>query len=673
MAVVKKCLGVDLGTNTIKVVELTYDKKNVKVTKTGIGEVGLELSATPEERRTAILKTLKDVLKKNKISTKDAVFSLPGQKVFIRRFRLPMTSPERLERVIAYEARQQVPFDISKTDFQYQVYEIPEDNEVEILLAAIRLDEIKSFMGMVNKTGLKPVAVAVSSFAVFNAQSFFDSPAELILEKLAGPKSKKEEEGDEGGKKEAKAEDKGKKKSGGIAEVFSKFTKKKKGGEEKPEDQDEQDSDNQDDENDMVFDDVKGFVNIGAGAMDLAIVTQNPKAAYLKFARSVPTAGNEITKSIMKACNVTSFLDAERIKKHQTQLMTFDYEEGADPNLNTDACAAATQSVDRILAELRKTLDFFISQADGMAVDKLVLSGGQANLTGLKDYIEEKLTVPVELRDEVPGELPIKWPENVETTDYIVSTGLALQGIGVSSVSVDFLPEEKKITRDFPWKMVAALAIMFIASMYFMSQAGQQYASNYQSAAEDMQRIIDRNRPLSNKFQKAQERRDQIATKYTEFAQTIPDRDYALDFLVKISNAKPANVVLNTLTLEHNGDVRIVGVSEFQAAAATFNNALKVQFEELKDEPQVNQSIAASGDQYGFSDIPTVYLFEITFRVGDKYNRMEITPTPNPELQNNNNQPGGLYGIPGAGGRPAGGRPAGGNTGGRSAGGVRPF
>ena len=46
-----------------------------------------------------------------------------------------------------------------------------------------------------------------------------------------------------------------------------------------------------------------------------------------------------------------------------------------------EACEAATAVCDRIVAELRRSLDYFISQPYGMAVDTIVLSGAGAMLS----------------------------------------------------------------------------------------------------------------------------------------------------------------------------------------------------------------------------------------------------------------------------------------------------
>ncbi len=614
MAPLKKCLGVDLGSNTVKVVELAIDRKGVRVLAAGSEETGCDPSTPMDERKTAVSKALKSVIRKNKMSSKHAIFALPGQKVFIRRFRLPETTPERLERIIAFEARQQIPFPIEKTDLQWQTFRLPDEGEVEVLLVAVRHDEVREYMSLVNKCGLKPMALSVSSFCLFNSQTFLSRSAEEI-EKMVDSSSARG-----GGDQQP---------TGGIGGLLGSLTKKKKPQESVNEQETQDESEGEDS---FMMEEVRGFVNIGASAMDLIIAPQGKNPAP-KFSRSVPTAGNEVTRAILKATEVGSFADAERIKKHQTRLMTFDFEYEEDPNLNTTACSAATQAVDRIVSELRRSLDFFITQPDGMAVDSIVLSGGQALISGMAGYIEEKLTIPVALTESVPEGLPLVWPDDSPLADYMVALGLALQGVGFGTVSVDFLPEDRKITRDFPYKVVGILGALLVGSIYFSSNAGDHYAQVYRNAAGSLGSKTRQNKPRLEAQSRVQARHDEIAGNYDALRESMGQREYWPEFLATVSEQKPADVLVLSILGNHDGFVRIRGACESQRSAADFNTALRDEIEELDQAPELKDIREVPGQTVGMSDLPRVFTFVIELKTGDKYNRMEVTPTPGPEQQ----------------------------------------
>ncbi|MCB2154516.1 pilus assembly protein PilM [bacterium] len=601
MATLKKCLGVDLGTSAVKVVELAVDRTGVKVVKAASMETNIDPSAPAEERRTAVAKTLRDLIRKNKISTKNAVFAIPGQKVFIRRFRLPETTEERLERIVTYEARQQIPFPLDKTDLQWQFFPVPEDKEVEVLLVAVRHDEVTDFMSLVGKTGLKPIFIAVSSFAIFNTQAFLTKPAAAILEILAPKKKAKP-------KKEKKP----------------KKAKKKKGEAEAPEEEvvAEEPMDDDMSADEFVYEEVKGYVNIGAAAMDLAIAREGKKA-LLGFSRSVPTAGNEITRSVMEACQISSFHDAERIKRHQTRLMTFDFEFEEDPNINHDACSAATHSADRMISELRRSIDFYISQPDGMAVDSLVLSGGQALLPGMDTYIEEKLTLPTETLKEPPEDSALTWPDpSTPITSYVVAMGLALQGVGMSSLDVDFLPEDRKITRDFPYKSVAIMVVLLLGIIAMASRAGLNYTSQYQAEAQSLETLIKERSKQDTLANQVQAQHTEIAGLYKTFDKGVVDREYWLKFLAEVAEVKPPEVLLDRVSLSSLGQVTIVGLSETQRSAADFTEALRKKIQNPLQAPTLEAVQATRDARYE----QPVYRFQISLQTSDKINILDVVP-----------------------------------------------
>src|SRR4051794_39910086 len=100
----KKCLGIDLGAATIKVAEIVSEKSGVRVAKLVRSELNLPPGPVDTERANTIAKAVRDLLRESKITTKHAVFCVPGQSVFIRRIRVPRTTEERLHRIVAYEA-----------------------------------------------------------------------------------------------------------------------------------------------------------------------------------------------------------------------------------------------------------------------------------------------------------------------------------------------------------------------------------------------------------------------------------------------------------------------------------------------------------------------------------------------------------------------------------------
>jgi type IV pilus assembly protein PilM len=146
MANLAKCVGIDIGTSSVKLVEAVREGKGVRVTAAASVETNIEPSAGPEERRDAQVKAVRELLRQTRVSAKNAIIGVSGHQAFIRRFRMPNTTPERLEKLINYEARQQIPYPLDQADLQWQSFRIPGEKDLEILLSAVRHDQIAEFM-----------------------------------------------------------------------------------------------------------------------------------------------------------------------------------------------------------------------------------------------------------------------------------------------------------------------------------------------------------------------------------------------------------------------------------------------------------------------------------------------------------------------------------------------
>ena len=98
MAQFRRCLGIDIGTDSVKIAELVLprgkDAKGVIVQNLCDAPLGIPLDSPEDIRRDAVIKTVRDLLKKNRIQTKQAVFSMPGKPYSFAKsaFREPLTS-----------------------------------------------------------------------------------------------------------------------------------------------------------------------------------------------------------------------------------------------------------------------------------------------------------------------------------------------------------------------------------------------------------------------------------------------------------------------------------------------------------------------------------------------------------------------------------------------------
>ena len=608
MATVKKCIGIDLGTNTIKVAELALAVDGIEVTKLASAEINLPPDAPSPERKKETINTVKGLLKANKISTKEAVFCVPGQTVFVRRFRLPKTTEERLEKIIKYEARQQIPFPIEKTILEYQIMSPEGAQEVDVFLVALKKDVLYEFMDLVNRLGLKPIGVSISTLTLFNYHSVDSMPHEAFEERF--------------GQKKKKFSFKFK-----MPKLKIKITKDKN---QTPESSPSAEAP----EGEMALEMVRAYIHIGSTMTDLSIGSLGAHP-ILGFTRSIPIAGNAMTQAILEKCdNVKSFAEAEQIKKESTIILSMD--STPDEKVNMDASEVATAILDRIIAEIRRSLDFYISQPDGMAVDEIVITGGQSLLPNMASYLEEKLGITVAFYTQSSGENLTGLKEKGQNLAlFPIPLGLGLLGLGQAALNIDFLPSEKKVAIKFKRKrgFVMVLSGMVTGTILLGAMCGNNYIAVYQTLTEKYQDEYRKHLPDIDRIKNATTIHDDLSTKFENLSKGLTtERDYPLKRWVDVINAKPPDVLVSSLMIYPDGLIQIDGFTEDMSSAVTFTSNLNADLLEKKK--------ILEGNGARLSDIKTEYhdlfkkevsKFTIKLKVKDRYSRIvQVTPTPAP-------------------------------------------
>ena len=127
---------------------------------------------------------------------------------------------------------------------------------------------------------------------------------------------------------------------------------------------------------------VVALLNIGASIMNIHVV----KDGFSVFNRDIAVGGNQYTDAIQKDLNL-SFEQAEALKRGE-QI------DGASPESLHPILQAVSEN---IATEIQRTFDFFRATSQEDRVDQIYLSGGAANVHGLRDLLADRLDAPVEL------------------------------------------------------------------------------------------------------------------------------------------------------------------------------------------------------------------------------------------------------------------------------------
>src|SRR5260370_16218341 len=96
-------------------------------------------------------------------------YAVAAQSVLARFVKLPAVEEEKIERIIAFEVQNNVPFPIDEVVWEYQLIAGGGDEQVQVVLVAIKTDLLDEIKGAVEETGLGTAIVDVEPMALYNA------------------------------------------------------------------------------------------------------------------------------------------------------------------------------------------------------------------------------------------------------------------------------------------------------------------------------------------------------------------------------------------------------------------------------------------------------------------------------------------------------------------------
>jgi len=99
-------------------------------------------------------------------------YAVSGQSVFARFVKLPSVEEDKIERIITFEAQQNVPFPIEEVVWDYQLVGSDAADKIEVVLVAIKADLLEGMNAAVEKVGLQTTLVDVATMALYNAFRF---------------------------------------------------------------------------------------------------------------------------------------------------------------------------------------------------------------------------------------------------------------------------------------------------------------------------------------------------------------------------------------------------------------------------------------------------------------------------------------------------------------------
>lgn len=125
------------------------------------------------------------------------------------------------------------------------------------------------------------------------------------------------------------------------------------------------------------------IVDMGAGKTEINIF----KGAGLRFSRCVETGGLDMTRALAEELKVS--LDEAEAAKRRVDLL--------GPAAEDHVADVVRRRLDILLLEVRRSAEYYKTTFREAGLDRTVLTGGVALLTGIKEYVAPSLEGPVEV------------------------------------------------------------------------------------------------------------------------------------------------------------------------------------------------------------------------------------------------------------------------------------
>lgn len=164
----KSVAGMDVGSSSIKVVELGGKMNNLSLISLGFENLPSDtiIDGQIMELNT-VSGTIQNICGNHGIKANQVVTGVNGHSVIIKNIVLPPMSEEELEESIDWHAEEHIPFDLADVSLDYHVTDQTAD-ATHVLIAACKRERLDNLTQALQLAGKQPIAIDVDTFALQN-------------------------------------------------------------------------------------------------------------------------------------------------------------------------------------------------------------------------------------------------------------------------------------------------------------------------------------------------------------------------------------------------------------------------------------------------------------------------------------------------------------------------
>lgn len=380
----RKAVAVDIGSTSVKVLELSGKTGQVHLSKFAIEPIVFPEVDSPDLLIKNKVNAIKSALSRANIKTNRCVSSVSGEKVLVRYIQMPKMPEEDLASAIYWETEEYIPFKIDEVNVDFIVLgDVQESQEpkLDILLVCAKKDLIEEQLGILQRAGLQAEEIDVDGFAAVNYMEYNCAPQTteaLAVINIGASKTNINIY-----------------RSGNI--WFSRD------------------------------------INIGGNTITQAIVSKKgisfDEAEELKkkFSFSLENDEGETDSQ-----NEQSNSELYNVIKGTVETITGEKIEGK--GLQSEITDIIIQGFEPIMNEIKRSIQFFENQMRDVPVTKAYLSGGTCCIPNIKTYLSKELGITVDLLNFLTNvSVPPSLEAEIRNNNLAPLLGVAM-GMGLRKV-----------------------------------------------------------------------------------------------------------------------------------------------------------------------------------------------------------------------------------------------
>ena len=165
----KNLLGLDIGSQSIKMVDIAKTRSGYQLKSLGLGLIPAECIVDKDIMDSeTVVDTIKNLRENLKVRARGSATAISGHSVIVKKAELPLMSEGELRQTLLIEAEQYIPFDIN--DVYLDSFILGESLErtdmMDVLFVAAKKELVDDYTSAVRNAGLKPMLMDIDVFSL---------------------------------------------------------------------------------------------------------------------------------------------------------------------------------------------------------------------------------------------------------------------------------------------------------------------------------------------------------------------------------------------------------------------------------------------------------------------------------------------------------------------------